>query len=91
MKGDKIKRIMEAHFESENNEDRKNNVIHFDGSFRTEIALEDVLQALRGIEIHVQSGGFVEHLCIWVEYSQRHFSVTCVELSEGGEAKNRVK
>lgn len=59
----------------------ENNVIHFDGSFRTEITLEDVLKALRGVDIHMQSGGFVENLCIWVEYSKRHLSVACVTSS----------
>lgn len=69
----------------------EDSVIHFDGSFRTEIALENVLKALGGIDIHVQSGGFVENLRIWIEYSQRHLSGS-FEFSEGGEkAKNRVK
>lgn len=62
-----------------------NNVVHFDGSFGTEIALEDILQTLRGIDIHVQSRGFVEHFCIWVEHSQRHLCIQCVELGEEAE------
>lgn len=69
-KSDERNRNMEASMKIINND------VHFDCSFRTEIALEDILQALRGIDIHVQSGGFVENFCIWIEYSQRHLSFT---------------
>lgn len=47
-------------------------LLHLDGSLGAEVGFEDVLQALGGIDVHVQSCRFVQNFCIRIQYSQRH-------------------
>lgn len=46
--------------------------VHFDGALGTEVGLENILQTLGGIDVHVQSRRFVEHFGIRVQHSQGH-------------------
>lgn len=46
--------------------------VHFDGALGAEVGFEDVLQTLGGVDVHVQSRRFVQHLRIRVQHSQRH-------------------
>lgn len=46
--------------------------LHFDGALGAEVGFEDVLQTLGGVDVHVQSRRFVQHLRIRVQHSQRH-------------------
>lgn len=45
---------------------------HLDGAFGAEVGLEDVLQALRGVDVHVERRGLVEDLRIRIQHPQRH-------------------
>lgn len=70
--------------------DGRSKYIHLDGALGAEVGFEDVLQALGRVDVHVQSSGFVQNFCIWIQYSQRHllfssssprffFSLVCTE------------
>ena len=46
--------------------------LHFDSSFRAEIAFEHILEAFRGIDVHVKSVRLVQHLRVRIQHLQRH-------------------
>ena len=47
---------------------------HFDGAFGAEVGLEDILQALGGVDVHMECCRFIQHLRVWIQHSNRHFS-----------------
>ena len=47
---------------------------HLDGAFGAEVGLEDILQALGGVDVHMECCRFVQHLRVWIQHSNRHFS-----------------
>lgn len=51
-------------------EEEKGKSVHLDGAFGAEVGLENILQALGGIDIHVKCCRFVQHFCIWIQHSQ---------------------
>lgn len=46
--------------------------LHLDGALGAEVGLEHVLEALGGVDVHVQRRRLVEHLGVRIEHAERH-------------------
>lgn len=53
-------------------ERERRKAIHLDGALGAKVGLEHVLEALGGVDVHVQRRRLVEHLRVRVQHAERH-------------------